>query len=47
MVIIDGRDPHFTISGRFPRGPKRGNSLMTTSKVTARRKGDPQHMLRE
>ena len=24
-------------------GPKRGNPIMTTSTVTARRKGDPQH----
>ena len=24
-------------------GPKRGNPTMTTSTVTARRKGDPQH----
>ena len=28
-------------------GPKRGNPTMTTSTITARRKGDPQHMLRE
>ena len=27
----------------FPGGPKRGNSTMTTSTVTARRKRDPQH----
>jgi hypothetical protein len=26
-----------------PGGPKRGNPTMTTSTVTARRKGDPQH----
>ena len=31
----------------FQGGPKRGNPAMTTSTVTARRKGDPQHMLRE
>ena len=27
----------------FRGGPKRGNPTMTTSTVTARRKGDPQH----
>ena len=31
----------------FPRGPKRGYPTMTTSTITARKKGDPQHMLRE
>ena len=31
----------------FPGGQKRGNPTMTTSTVTAMRKGDPQHMLRE
>ena len=32
----------------FPKGgPKSGNPAMTTSTVRARRKGDPQHMLRE
>ena len=31
----------------FPKGPKRGNPSMTASTITARRKGDPQHMLRE
>ena len=30
----------------FPRGPKRGNAMMTTSTITAKRKGDPQHMTR-
>ena len=29
-----------TIAAVFPRGPKRGNPAMTTSKITARRKGD-------
>ena len=33
-----------TIVAVFPRGPKRGNPTMT---ITARRKGDPQHILRE
>ena len=32
-----------TIAAVFLRGPKRGNPTMTTSTVTARRKGDPQH----
>ena len=32
-----------TIAAVFPRGPKRRNPTMTTSTVTARRKGDPQH----
>ena len=27
----------------FPGGPKRGNPIMPTSTVTARRKGDPQY----
>jgi hypothetical protein len=35
------------IAAVFPRGPKRGNPTMTTSTITARRKGDPQHVLRE
>ena len=35
-------------SGRFPKGvQQKGNPTMTTSTVTAMRKGDPQHMLRE
>ena len=32
-----------TTAAVSPRGPKRGNPSMTTSTVTARRKGDPQH----
>ena len=31
----------------IPRGPQKGNPVMTTSTVTARRKGYPHHMLRE
>ena len=34
-----------TTAGVFPRGLARGNQTMTTSRTTARRKGDPQHML--
>ena len=34
------------ITDVFPGAPKRGNPTMMTSTVTARRKGDPQHMLR-
>ena len=35
-------------SVRFPRkGTKKGNPTMTASTVTAGRKGDPQHVLRE
>ena len=28
-------------------GPKKGNPVRTTNTVTASRKGEPQHMLRE
>ena len=41
--------PQYSIRGPFAPvsvfagGPKRGNSIMTTSTVTARRKGDPQN----
>ena len=36
------------IAAVFPGGTKIGNPTMTTtSTVTARRKGDPQHVLRE
>ena len=35
------------IAAVFARGPKRRNPTMTTSTMTARRKGNPQHMLGE
>jgi hypothetical protein len=36
------------IQQTFSQGDlKRGNSKMTTNTITARRKGNPQHMLRE
>ena len=31
------------IAAVSPGGPKSGNPIMTTTTVTARRKGDPQH----
>ena len=38
------RGPHENYSSRFPDGgPKRGSPTMTTSTITAGRKGDQQH----
>ena len=44
MYCLKGR---FLNQWPFFKGGKRGKPPMTTSAVTARRKGDPQHMLRE
>ena len=42
----EGRGSPFKYSSRFPKG-RRANPVMTTSRCTTRRKGDPQHMLRK
>ena len=47
LINDGGRVNISDIVAVFPGGSKRGNPVMTTNTVTARRKGDPQHMLRE
>ena len=41
--LLKGTQQKLTTADVSPRGPKRGNSTMTTSTIRARRKGDPQH----
>ena len=44
LKVNDGRGPREKIDRRFPEGgSKRGNPTMTTSTITVRTKGDPQH----